>query len=272
MSRMVVDWSKRTCLLCRRQFNGRTFLCRECSERYRSLDISADLYRQFYEALDREYPARSNTYGAYNEPAGLLRAIERLPRQVRVLEIGAGGGHLGSRLVGMGFTNITLSDFTDTTLAAIRERLPQARAVSADASSLPFADASFEVVISTDVIEHLPDVDLHLREVARVLTERGLYMVKTPNRLIADAYYRVRDMHDSYFWHPSMFTPGELTKAFDLHGFDTHFVPANRLTGAQVAKVPGPAVLKATARSIPLGWLPLILQPHLEAVARKRSN
>jgi SAM-dependent methyltransferase len=269
---MVVEWSTRYCLLCRRAFNGRTFLCRECSGLYRSVDIPADVYRQFYEALDREYPARSNTYGAYNEPAGLLRAIERLPREVRILEIGAGGGHLGGKLIGMGFTNVTLSDFTDTTLAAIRERLPQVQVVSADASSLPFEDASYEVVITTDVIEHLPAVEPHLREVRRVLSERGLYLVKTPNRLIADAYYRMRDMHDSYFWHPSMFTPRQLVEAFERHGFDTHFVPANRLTGAQVVKLPGPMALKSAARSIPIGWLPLVVQPHLEVVARKRSS
>jgi SAM-dependent methyltransferase len=269
---MVVDWSMRYCLLCRREFNGRTFLCRECSDYYRSVTIPPDIYRQFYEALDREYPARSNTYGAYNEPAGLLRAIERLPREVRILELGAGGGHLGEKLVSMGFANVTLSDFTDTTLAAIRERLPQVQAVSADASSLPFEDASFEVVITTDVVEHLPDVEPHLREVGRVLSERGLYLVKTPNRLIADAYYHLRDMHDSYFWHPSMFTPAELAQTLDRHGFDAHFVPANRLTGAQAAKIPGPEALKAAARSIPLGWLPPVLQPHLEVVARKRST
>lgn len=268
---MVVQWSSRRCLLCRKEFDGRTFLCRECSDRYRNEEIPPELYAQFYEALDREYPARSNTYGAYNEPAGLFRAIRRLPRNARVVELGAGGGHLGERLVSLGFTNITLSDFTVTTLTAMRERLPGVTIVEADASDLPFPDGSFDVVITTDVIEHLPDVDRHIAEVHRVLAGRGLYLVKTPNRLIADAYYRLRDMHDSYFWHPSMFTPGELRETFGRHGFDVHILPADRLTGAQLAKLPGPAMLGRIAGKVPLGWLPAIARPHLEAIARKRG-
>lgn len=267
---MVVDWSSRRCLLCRREFDGRTFLCRECSDRYRVEPIQPELYATFYEALDREYPARSNTYGAYNEPAGLFRAIERLPRNVRVLELGAGGGHLGERLVALGFSNVTLSDFTVTTLTAMRERLPGVEIVAADASDLPFPDGSFDVVITTDVIEHLPVVDAHITEVHRVLAGRGLYLVKTPNRLIADTYYRIRDMHDSYFWHPSMFTPGELRDTFDNHGFDIHLLPADRLTGAQLAKLPGPSMLGRLAGGVPLAWLPAIARPHLEVVARKR--
>ncbi len=267
---MVVEWSSRRCLLCRGVFDGRTFLCRECSDRYRQGAVPASIRQQFYEALDREYPMRSNTYGSYNEPTGLLRAIDRLPRNVRILELGAGGGHLGMTLAGMGFTRITLSDFTTTTLAAIRQRLPQIEVVSADASSLPFDAGAFEVVITTDVIEHLPDVDEHLAEVSRVLVPDGVYLVKTPNRLMADAYYRLRDMHDSYFWHPSMFSPGELRCTFRGYGFETRMIPAARLTGAQLAKLPGPAALRQIAGHLPLGWVPVALQPHLEVIAKKR--
>ena len=268
---MVVERTKRRCLLCRREFEGRTFLCRQCSDRYRQALITQELYQRFYEALDREYPQRSNTYGAYNQPAGLLRAIERLPRHARILELGSGGGHLGEHLVRLDFERITLSDFTATTLSAIRARLPQIDAVSADASNLPFADGAFDVVITTDVIEHLPDVEPHLAEVWRVLSRHGLYLVKTPNRLVADTYYRLREMHDSYFWHPSMFSPGELRETFDRHGFDLRLIPAPRLTGAQIAKLPGPALGRRIATSIPISWLPAILQPHIEAVARKRD-
>ena len=267
---MVVEWSIRRCLLCRGEFEGRTFLCRECSDRYREGPLPASIRQQFYEALDREYPARSNTYGSYNEPAGLLQAIARLPRNARILELGSGGGHLGVTLASMGFTRITLSDFTTTTLAAIRERLPSIEVVSTDASSLPFEEESFEAVITTDVIEHLPDVDEHLVEVSRVLVSDGVYLVKTPNRPIADAYYTLRDMHDSYFWHPSMFSPEELRATFGGHGFETKMIPAKRLTGAQIAKMPGPTILRRVAGRLPLGWVPVVLQPHLEVVGKKR--
>lgn len=266
---MVVNHSMRNCLLCSRAFEGRTFLCRECSDRYRGQPVPLEVRKQFYEALDYTYPERSNTYDAYNEPVELLRAINRLPRHVRVLEIGAGGGFLGRALADMGFSDLTLSDFTVTTLQEIRQRVPEAMLVAADAGRPPFRDASFDVVISSDLIEHLPDVDEHLHHVARILAPGGLYLLKTPNRIVADTYYRLADLHDSYFWHPSMFSPAELRAALDRHGLQAHILPQPHLTDAQLAKLP--KRFGELARKMPLGFLPETVRPHLEVVGRKRG-
>jgi SAM-dependent methyltransferase len=48
--------------------------------------------------------------------------------------------------------------------------------------ALPFDDDSFDVVLSFDVFEHIPDSDRHLSEVARVLRVGGRYMLQTPNK------------------------------------------------------------------------------------------
>jgi len=267
---VVVERSRRRCLLCGEQFEGRTFLCRACSDRYRGQAVPPEVRKAFYEALDREYPARSNTYGAYNEPVALLAGLLTLPREARILELGAGGGYLASTLSARGFARLTLSDLTATSLAALRENAPDAALVGADAERLPFRDATFDIVVSSDVIEHLPDVEGHVAEVARVLAPGGRYYLKTPNRLAADAYYRLRGLHDAYFWHPSMLSPGELRATFGRHGFDVRILAQPRLTGAQLAKLPGPRALRPLAARLPLGWLPAPLRPHLEAVAVKR--
>ena len=269
---MVVDRSRRRCLLCGQEFEGRTFLCRACSDRYRGREAPPGVRKAFYEALDREYPARSNTYGAYNEPVALLAELTRLPRDARILELGAGGGFLGSTLAERGFSRLTLSDLTATALAALRENAPGAPLVGADAEGLPFRDAAFDVVVSSDVIEHLPDVERHVAEIARVLAPGGRYYLKTPNRLAADAYYRLRGLHDAYFWEPGMLSPGELRTTFGRHGFAVRILAQPRLTGAQIAKLPGPRALRPLAARLPLGWLPPPLRPHLEAVAVKRAS
>lgn len=268
---MVVERSRRTCLLCGTSFEGRTFLCRPCSDRWRGRRIPAEVRTRFYEALDHAYPDRSNTYGNWNVPVMLLREIETLPRDLRILELGAGGGFFAAELDRRGFSNLTLSDFTATTLAALRERMPDAKLVGADGARLPFRDGSFDVVISTDVIEHIPEAEAHIADVARVLAPAGRYYVKTPNRRLAEAFYRLRGMHDAYFWHPSMFSPGELRSAFARHGLSTRILAQPRLTGAQRAKLPGPRLLRRVAGSLPLGWLPPPVLPHLEAVALKHN-
>jgi hypothetical protein len=102
-----------------------------------------------------------------------------------------------------------------------------------------------------------------------VLVPGGRYYVKTPNRRTAQAYYRLRGLHDAYFWHPSMFTPGELRAAFARHDFSVRILAQPRLTGAQLAKLPGPRALRPLAGRVPLGGLPAVLRPHLEAVGVK---
>ncbi len=256
-------------MLCKTSFEGRTFLCRQCSDEWRDRAVPAEVRTQFYEALDRAYPDRSNTFGNWNVPVMLLREIERLPRDLRILELGAGGGFFASELDRRGFTNLTLSDFTGTTLAALRHGMPHAKLVGADGARLPFLDGSFDIIISTDVIEHIPEVEQHIAEVARVLAPGGRYYVKTPNRPLAEAFYRMRGMQDAYFWHPSMYSPGELRAAFARHGLRTRIFAQPQLTSAQLAKLPGPKALRRMAGTARLGWLPPVMLPHLEAVASK---
>lgn len=66
-----------------------------------------------------------------------------------------------------------------------RAKLAAARGVvvaSADlCSPLPYEDEHFDVVISNQVIEHLPDTDLFLHEIHRVLRPGGIAVISTEN-------------------------------------------------------------------------------------------
>ena len=54
-------------------------------------------------------------------------------------------------------------------LRKAHEALPSARLLQADACALPLADASIDAVVSANLLEHIPDDRLALREIARVL-------------------------------------------------------------------------------------------------------
>lgn len=267
---MVVDRSHRRCLLCDAPFSGRTFLCRDCADRYRGQPIPWAVRLRFYEAVDRVYPDWSNTYGQYNPPLALLDFAAGLPSESRVLEVGAGGGFTLQALRARGLRHLTGSDVTSTTLQAMRDRLVAIALVAADAEALPFRADSFDVLVSSDLIEHLPNLDRHLGEAARILRPGGQYLIKTPNRLMAQAYYRARGLYDAYFWHPSMCSPGELRVTLARHGFACRFLATPRLTGAQTRKIPL-RVLRPIARRIPLERVPLVARPHLEVVATLRA-
>lgn len=49
-----------------------------------------------------------------------------------------------------------------------------------DVTALPFSDASFDAVVSFDVLEHVPDYQKALREFARVLRPRGCLVLTAP--------------------------------------------------------------------------------------------
>lgn len=61
--------------------------------------------------------------------------------------------------------------------------LPAAGVVGYDGVRLPFADGSFDVIESMDVVEHTPDPGRYLAELRRVLAPDGVILLVTPNRL-----------------------------------------------------------------------------------------
>jgi ubiquinone/menaquinone biosynthesis C-methylase UbiE len=73
---------------------------------------------------------------------------------------------------------------------------------SADALNLPFADDTFDKVICSEVLEHIPDYAAALAEIERVLKPGGLFCASVPRRWpeklcwrFSAAYYQVPGGH-----------------------------------------------------------------------------
>jgi len=64
----------------------------------------------------------------------------------------------------------------------VRENPNLDEAYVADLSDLPFDDATFDVVISRCVLEHVHDIDAALTELRRVLRQGGHLVFRVPNR------------------------------------------------------------------------------------------
>jgi arsenite methyltransferase len=107
-------------------------------------------------------------------------SLGRLERGERVLDLGSGAGTdslVAAQMVGP-HGRVTGIDMTPEMLAKARAAAAEMGAtnvefVEAEAERLPFADASFDVVISNGVIDLVPDKDAVFSELFRVLAPGG---------------------------------------------------------------------------------------------------
>jgi SAM-dependent methyltransferase len=121
------------------------------------------------EYLRRYYP----TYG--DQWPNLVR--RHLKQGARVLEIGGGPvewttGMLRERAAGIVGLDID---------PLLRSNKLLDEAIVYDGGRFPLADGRFDFAVSRWVNEHLPDPDLHFREVQRVLAPGGVYVFRTVN-------------------------------------------------------------------------------------------
>jgi len=101
-----------------------------------------------------------------------------------VLDIACGAGY-GSALLARTATRVTGGDISPETLDHARRRYAAIGNLDfrqADCAALPFADASFDVVVSFETIEHIAAQETFVDEVRRVLRPGGLFVLSCPNK------------------------------------------------------------------------------------------
>lgn len=118
---------------------------------------------------------------AQGEDLGLLAAVVRERPDARVLDLGCGGGHVTFHAAPHA-REVVAYDLSPDMLAVVA-RAAQERGLTnvttrqGVAEALPFADASFDIVLTRYSAHHWRDLDAGLREAARVLVPGGTFAV-----------------------------------------------------------------------------------------------
>jgi SAM-dependent methyltransferase len=188
--------------------------------------------------------------------------VEQLPAAVSplVLDYGAGEGkhlHLvrrvrpGARLVGVD-------------IRAPRARVDFEFHQVASNMPLPFADGTYDVVVSCDVLEHVENIDRSLDEISRVLRRDGSFIgfVPAEGGLGPHAFFRLLDSHiyrDTKD-HGQAYTRGELLERFSSRFRVVRVAYSYHLIGATLD-----AVFFASFK------LP-VMGPRMEAFWRGQEN
>lgn len=140
---------------------------------------------------------------------------------MRLLEIGSGTGSLLSRLRAQGYDAVGVDVNGHLLAEARRWHGADLPVQQVEGTALPFPDGAFDVVLSFDVFEHIPDSDAHLREVRRVLRPGGAYLVQTPNKWMNSIFETIR-WRSFTRWradHCSLHSLAELRTRMARHGF-----------------------------------------------------
>src|SRR5438105_13740755 len=142
---------------------------------------------------------------------------------------------------------------------------------------LPFEDASADVVLAGEIIEHIVDTESFLREIARVLRPGGAVLLSTPNilwwkhrlGLLVGRYPEALDYRTRYgddFGHVRIFTPKLMRSLLEETGFVDVRVVGKRL--GPISSLTRSPALVAGALDRLADRLPS-LSDHLIAYARR---
>ncbi len=142
-----------------------------------------------------------------------------LPPGTRVLEVGAGAGHLTKHLAARGVDIVGIDVNPQAPEVAGTELIQE---MSADA--MRFADEEFDAIVSFHAIEHIPALDRAAAEMARVLKPGGKALLVYPAEpfqgifaiptsvILYGTPLKARQIHCNWLW------PSRVRDLFARHG------------------------------------------------------
>lgn len=155
--------------------------------------------------------------------------VDSMPRHngLKILDAGCGEGHLISKLHEKNPSNNYYGiDTTEVAIEKAKKRCFFAEFSMMDLNNIHFEDGFFDVVITTEVLEHVYDYKLAISEMKRVLVKNGFLIVTFPNEflwtvsrfILGRRPIKVPD-------HVNSFTPEIMKSAVNLELIDQKNLP-----------------------------------------------
>lgn len=143
----------------------------------------------------------------------------------KVLDFGCGAGWLLQKIINSFPNNQYVgTDLSLNGLKRAKKRLPNVKFVQSEGGEkLPFLNDEFDIILATDVIEHVYDVSSLLSEWHRILKPNGRIVITTPyfgliKNIIIDVI-GFEKVFDPIGPHIRFFTDNSLKTVLEKHGF-----------------------------------------------------
>ena len=155
----------------------------------------------------------------YREARTLLRWLGQDLRGLRVLDVAGGDGYWAGQARGRGARAVAL-DLAAGKLRRGRQLSGPPALLEGDALRLPFADASFDRVMSICAIEHFDDGGRALDEMARVLAPGGELVMSADALTLARDWPRLYRAHCERYHVRRTYSHAELSELLAARGLD----------------------------------------------------
>ncbi len=149
-----------------------------------------------------------------------------------VLDLGAGEGRHAITAYMLEHIHSVAVDLSHDDLKITQERFKDFKSndnqkhlsiIQANGMVLPFADNSFDKVICSEVLEHIPDYHAVLKEINRVLKPSGQFAASVPRYLPEKICWALSDeYHANEGGHIRIFTESQLKNSIVSKGFEFH--------------------------------------------------
>jgi SAM-dependent methyltransferase len=138
-----------------------------------------DYYEKYWETGRAQFSGSSQGYAA-NFRNWMHAQLQDIPRGASILEVGCGDASF-TRSLAEYSSDVTAVDISASQIEQNARTHPEIRFVQHDlAQPLPFASDSFDVIWCSEVLEHLFDPGLAVREMRRVVKNGGKLLVTVP--------------------------------------------------------------------------------------------
>jgi len=107
-----------------------------------------------------------------------------LPKTGKMLDVGCGTGVFHPMLLKLGYRDVTGIDYTKEYINKATVDNPKYKYYVGDiCKKIPFGDNTFDIVMSMEVLEHIPSPYLMLEHMYRVCKKGGCIVISTPNAI-----------------------------------------------------------------------------------------
>jgi len=227
----------------------------------------------------RKLVALEDKHWWYRERRMLLaRELSALARRGRqpgpALDIGAAGGGNTLVLLNYGWDAVALEYSEEGVEVARKRGVP---VIQGDATSLPYDDASHDLVVAFDILEHLVDDKTAAAEIFRILRPGGTALIAVPCGM--DLWSE----HDVAVGHVRRYERGELTDLLESAGLQIERLRSwnvllrpiaawrrKRSTGSDLTEVQPIVNLALSLLIASERWLPIGRLPGISLLARAR--